>query len=57
MDQLLLKHMIDQHTQGVQMMQASSSYLQRADHLRWLTQKMIEDQQRDIKQMRAMQRQ
>lgn len=55
-DQLFLKHMIDHHSEEVAMMHKSLPNLQRQD-LRQMTEKMIEDQQRDIEQMRPMQRQ
>ena len=52
-DRLFLAHMMDHHAQGVEMARSSMPNLRRED-LRQMARKMIDDQTREIDQMRAM---
>jgi len=52
-DRLFVVHMIDHHEQGIDMMRRSMSNLQRQD-LRRMAQKMIDDQEREVAEMRRL---
>lgn len=52
-DRVFLIHMIDHHENGVSMAKAAMPNLRRED-LRGMTRKMIDDQTREVAQMRAM---
>lgn len=52
-DRIFLIHMIDHHQSGVDMAQAAMPNLRR-DELRRMASKMIDDQSKEISQMRAM---
>ncbi|QOJ14123.1 MAG: DUF305 domain-containing protein [Planctomycetia bacterium] len=52
-DRVFLNHMIDHHQSGVEMARAAMPNLRR-DELRRMATKMIDDQSKEISQMRAM---